>query len=180
MLKQILWPNKITFTYWFLTGAPRKQILLPMTGKPMEQASILGFQNSKVKKMLKTWKSIDQVFKTLKSQIKIKHQFSRKPKTAKEKVEILFRCEELKDGILQNENHHAWTFMIILFSVMPLGLASWMREEWSKWPRNGNWRRHSRNALKSTTEVKEGVIIWILRSFPIRWGSGASWLADAS
>ena len=45
---------------------------------------------------------------------------------------------------------------------MPLGLASWMREEWSKWPRNGNWRRHSRNALKSTTEVKELFECWDL------------------
>ena len=148
----------------------------------LQQASIWGLQNKKNKKYQKLenqWSRFSN-FEILKSQIRIKHQSSRKPKTAKERVKILFRCEELKDRILQNENHHAWTFMIILFSVMPLGLASWMREEWSKWPRNGNWRRHSRNALKSTTEVKEGVIIWMLRSFPIRWGSGTSWLADAS
>ena len=47
-------------TILFLTGAPKEQILLPMTGKPMEQASISGFQNLKVKKMLKTWKPMEQ------------------------------------------------------------------------------------------------------------------------
>ena len=60
ILKRILWPYKIPFTILFLTGAPKKQILLPMTGKPMEQASISGFQNLKVKKMLKTWKPMEK------------------------------------------------------------------------------------------------------------------------
>ena len=58
--------------------------------KPMEQASISGFQNLKVKKMLKTGKPMEQVFKILKNEIRIKH----KPKTAKEKVKILFTCED--------------------------------------------------------------------------------------
>ena len=60
----------------------------------MEQALISGFQNLKVRKMLKTGKQMEQVFKILKSQIRIKHQFLRKPKTAKEKVKILFRRED--------------------------------------------------------------------------------------
>lgn len=64
IIKRILWPYKIPFTILFLTGAPKKQILLPMTGKPMEQALISGFQNSKVKRMLKTWKPNEQASKS--------------------------------------------------------------------------------------------------------------------
>ena len=75
----------------------------------LQQASIWGLQNKKNKKYQKLenqWSRFSN-FEILKSQIRIKHQSSRKPKTAKERIKILFRCEELKDRILQNENHHA-------------------------------------------------------------------------
>ena len=72
----------------------------------------------------------------MKSQIRIKHQFSRKPKTAKEKVKILFRCEDFTKLKSSCMNFHDYPFLshAFGFGLMDAGRMVEMAEKWKLAP----------------------------------------------